>query len=95
MDIRKFKELRRHYGALASLRIFVCQTANVDVFACESHLCELVEEHGMGKVERFTSKKLFQIAEDIVTTIKEQEQQMLSLAESRHKRFIHKVFSKQ
>lgn len=91
MELTEFKKLRRHYGAIAALRIYICQNAAIDVFTADSHLCELVEEHGMGKVERFTSKRLLEFAEATVDTIREQMTHGVSL---RQKHFIHKVFSK-
>ena len=94
MELKHFKTLRRNYGAFPAMRILICQSANVDVFQADKHLGQLLDEHPVGKVERMTSKELFQIAENIVNTIQEHQKQMLTLAESRYKRFIHKVFSK-
>lgn len=94
MELKEFKTLRRTYGAFAALRIYICQNASVDVFACDSHLGRLIDEHPIGKVERFTTQKLFEIAKGIVNTIQEQQKQMLVQAEQRHRRFITKVFAK-
>ena len=94
MELSEFKKLRRHYGAFPALRIYICQNADVDVFCADSHLGRLIDEHPLGKVERFTSKKLFEIAEGIVNTIQEHQKQMLVQVEQRHKHFIQKVFAK-
>ena len=95
MELKNFKTLRRNYGAFAAMRITICQGADVDVFTADSHLGELLDENPVGKIERMTSKQLFEIAQGIVATIKEQQKNMLSMAENRHRRFIHKIFTKQ
>ena len=95
MDYKYFKQLRKHYGAIPALRIHLCQSADIDVFVADSHLCELIEENGMGTVERMTSKKLFEYAEQTVHKIKQQEKQQVSQVALRQKRFIQKIFTKQ
>ena len=94
MELKHFKQLRRNYGAFPAMRILICQDADVDVFAADSHLGELLDEHPVGKIERMTSKQLFGIAEGIVNTIQEQKKEMLFQVKQRQERFIHKVFSK-
>jgi hypothetical protein len=91
MDLKHFKTLRRNYGAFPAMRILICQTANVDVFQADKHLGELLDEHPIGKIERMTSKELFQIAEDIVEVIRSKVDAMLPLVE---KRFIETIFAK-
>ena len=94
MTIKDFKSLRRYYGAFAALRIYICQNADVDVFQADKHLGELIDEHPVGKIERMTTKKLFEIGEGIVSTIKEQKKEVLFQVKQRQEHFIAKVFAK-
>ena len=94
MDLKEFKQLRRHYGVVPAMRIYLCQSCDIDVFQADKHIGPFLMDNNVGKVERMTSKSLYAFVKETESKIKEEHKRLIPLVRAGQEHLIKTILTK-